>query len=165
MAKLPLLSGFGALSMGLLSLVTQVAPASADPVRIYYPTNGYRPYQGQSNYIYGSPISSPIPVNRIDRPYQGQSNYIYGSPIPSPIPVNPVTGSSVTPQSYNGYNIRQPRRYYRGDRQIDNSILVNPTLINSDVSNSVLVNPTIIDTNTPNYLRRSDRYTQPYWYY
>jgi hypothetical protein len=119
MAKLPLLSGLGALSLGLLSLVTQVAPALANPVRIYYPTNGYQPYQGQSNWIYGSPI-------------------------PAPMPVNPVTGSAVNSQYYNGYIIRQPRRYHRGDRQIDNSILVNPTLINSEVSDSVLVNPTII---------------------
>ncbi|PSB04787.1 hypothetical protein [Merismopedia glauca] len=139
MTKLPLLSGLG-VSLGLLFLVTQAAPSLANPVRVYYPINRYQPYQGYTNWIYGSPI-------------------------PAPMPVNPITGSAVNSQSYNGYIIRQPLN--RSYRRINNSILVNPTVINSQVSNSVLVNPVVVDTDSdlPVYLRRSEGYRNQYWHY
>lgn len=72
---------------------------------------------------------------------------IYGSPIPSPVPLNSVTGSpcALSPYNCRDYNIVVPA----GRGVIDNSTLINPTVINSRISDSVLVNPVII--NSPRY--------------
>jgi hypothetical protein len=142
MTKLPLLSGLGVLTLGSLLVLAHGLPTSANPIRINYPINGYQPYPGYTNWIYGSPI-------------------------PAPMPVNPVTGSSVNSQFYHGYIITQPRRFKRSDRHINNSILVSPTVINSQFSNSVLVNPTIVDTDSdiPIHIRKYDGYVHQYWHY
>lgn len=95
-------------------------------------------------------IQSPAPTTQI-----------YGSPIPSPVPVNSVTGSpcALSPYNCRDYNIVVPA----GRGVIDNSTLINPTVINSRISDSVLVNPVII--NSPRFpygtLRQPAIYNPP----
>ncbi|HEY9812387.1 MAG TPA: hypothetical protein V6D31_02450 [Candidatus Sericytochromatia bacterium] len=74
---------------------------------------------------------------------QGTSSYIYGSPIPTPMPVNPVTGlQNFGNNSYRNCNFNYPVPL---SGTIQNSVLINPTLINSQIYDSVLVNPKIIN--------------------
>jgi hypothetical protein len=101
------------------------------------------------------------------------STYIYGSPIPAPVPVNPVTGHV---QRYDRDAYGRPSRrdysnygFYRRDRgiyddrrgiyrgRIEDSVLVNPTIVDSEIEDSVLINPTIIDQNR-RYYRVHRRY-------
>jgi hypothetical protein len=146
MSGQPLLSGLGVLTVGLASLLVQAAPSLANPVI----------------YDYGNYRSYPYPSDR------GYSNFIYGSPIPAPVPVNPVTGAVVFPDSHNDSNGMEERVRQRY-RQINNSVLIRPTVIDSEVNDSVLVYPTIVETDgyPPVYLRRSApvyRYNNGYYY-
>jgi len=52
-------------------------------------------------------------------------NFIYGSPIPTPVPVNPVTGHIPT-QSYFSKPYRKQKVY---NSTFINPVLVNPTII------------------------------------
>lgn len=109
-------------------------------------------------------VSGAIPVtaNPIILRSQPQtcSSVIYGSPIPAPIPVNPVTGQpcSLSSNNYRDYNYRDyDYRDYNSTRNpvrgtIQNSTLINPTIIDATISDSVLINPTII--NLSRYNRR-----------
>ena len=80
------------------------APASAQSVIII--NNGTTPY-----------------YRRNHRPTVG--NFIYGSPIAPPIPVNPVTGHS--PKQRRFYKPYRKQRVY--NRTFINPVLVNPTII------------------------------------
>ncbi|MEQ8757842.1 MAG: hypothetical protein RID09_30590 [Coleofasciculus sp. G1-WW12-02] len=87
------------------------------------------------------------------RPIQSSrcTSVIYGSPIPSPIPMNRVTGQpcafSSEGSSYSNYRDRDYTRYQEPIRgTIRDSTLINPTIINSTISDSILVDPVIIDT-------------------
>ncbi|GAB1540267.1 hypothetical protein NUACC21_29360 [Scytonema sp. NUACC21] len=89
-------------------------------------------------------------------------NFIYGSPIPTPIPVNPVTG--LTPNhSQNLY----PQGYYsypQGRYKIIDSTIVNPVLVNPQIRNSTLVNPVIVKDGPYHYspyYRRVSPYHSP----
>ncbi|MUH01557.1 hypothetical protein F7734_58590 [Scytonema sp. UIC 10036] len=70
-------------------------------------------------------------------------NYIYGSPISTPIPVNPATGlplkhnNNVYPQGY------YPHPY--GGYKIIDSTIVNPVLVNPQIRNSTVINPMIVN--------------------
>ncbi len=88
-------------------------------------------------------IQSPLPTT-----------HIYGSPIPSPVPVVPGTSYpySISPRNSRDYNPIRTRRPVRG--VIQDSTLINPTIINSTISDSVLVDPVII--NTPRSTRRTN---------
>lgn len=104
----------------------------------------------------GLPASAnPVVVQSCGYSQPPSANFIYGSPIATPIPVNPYTGmaaNSPLNQVYSGCSIRTP------DRQpgaIQNSILVNPTLVNPNISNSVIVNPGVV-----NYPVYPDTYIQ-----
>jgi len=82
-----------------------------------------------------------IQRSRRQAPTPAIGNMIYGSPIPAPMPVNPVTGSSIRNSSrYEGY-YDYPRQR---NHTIERSTLINPTIIDSDISDSILINPTII---------------------
>ncbi|MEQ9667423.1 hypothetical protein [Coleofasciculus sp. G2-EDA-02] len=87
------------------------------------------------------------------RPIQSSrcTSVIYGSPIPSPIPMNRVTGQpcafSSEGSSDRNYRDRDYTRYQEPIRgTIRDSTLINPTIINSTISDSILVDPVIIDT-------------------
>ncbi|MEC4982624.1 MAG: hypothetical protein SAJ37_11400 [Oscillatoria sp. PMC 1068.18] len=82
----------------------------------------------------------------LQRPVQQPAvNYIYGSPIPTPVPVNPVTGvPSIFEPRYRGV-VPSPNINPINRSRIRNSTLVNPTVINSDISDSVLINPVIVN--------------------
>ncbi len=73
------------------------------------------------------------------------TTHIIGSPIPSPVPLVPGTTTpySLSPYNYSNYNtvVVTPRR-----QVIQNSTLINPTIINSRISDSVLVDPVIINS-------------------
>ncbi|BDI19162.1 hypothetical protein ANSO36C_49640 [Nostoc cf. commune SO-36] len=66
-------------------------------------------------------------------------SFIYGSPIPTPMPVDPATGLMPQRNHYPDYYYPQLRRNVR------NSTLINPTLINPAIRNSTIINPVIID--------------------
>lgn len=103
--------------------------------------------------------------------YPGVTQYIYGSPIPTPYPVNPINGRSLFPPTNslfdknptnslfptNPSNNIFPQRVYRRPhvrQYVNDSTLVNPVLVNPNIRNSTIINPTII--NNP-YLRRPYR--------
>lgn len=80
-------------------------------------------------------------------------NYIYGSPISTPIPVNPATG---LPPKYN--NNVYPQGYYPhpyGGYKIIDSTIVNPVLVNPQIRNSTVINPVIVNDRPsyPHYYR------------
>ncbi|MEO0839191.1 MAG: hypothetical protein AAF063_09850 [Cyanobacteria bacterium J06643_5] len=97
----PYFLGLGA-AIALLGALA--APASAQSVIII--NNGSTPYYGRNH-----------------RPTVG--NFIYGSPIPTPVPVNPVTGHTPT-RSYFSQPYREKRVY---NPTFINPVLVNPTII------------------------------------
>ncbi len=87
---------------------------------------------------------------------QSTSSFIYGSPIPTPMPVNPVTGlQNFGNNSYRNCNFNNsvpssllsplPYPLPPLSGTIQNSVLINPTLINSQIFDSVLVNPKIVN--------------------
>ncbi|HEY9615986.1 MAG TPA: hypothetical protein V6C64_04055 [Microcoleaceae cyanobacterium] len=128
----------------------------------------------------------PVEAQQIERHTSGVSYSItpgvgyYGAPIYS----GPVYGSvsavtigpegasfSVSTPVVTGYPVRYPGGYpvpypvgypnaYPGGygRSINNSVLVNPTIINSQIKNSTLVNPTIVSPQRPAVYRAAPYY-------
>lgn len=89
-------------------------------------------------------VVQPVYPTSVSQPQAAP--FIYGSPIPPPVPVNPVTGqipnnTSNTSNNYYSY----PDPYYSGRGRVDNSTLINPTLVNPRINDSTLVNPVIIN--------------------
>ncbi|WP_339461177.1 hypothetical protein [Nodularia spumigena] len=87
---------------------------------------------------------------RINQP-PAVGSFIYGSPISTPMPVDPRTGLIPTRRSdrdYHSYPVVKPNVN-------PNSGLINPTLINPVIQNSTLVNPVIFHNNSqqPTLLR------------
>jgi hypothetical protein len=112
-------------ALGGSLLLGMSLPASADPVVIQ--SCDYSP-PPSANFIYGSPIATPIPVN----PYTGMAA---DSPLNRPY----VTRCNVT-------TVSPPPRNRR------NSVLVNPTIVNPVIVNPGVVNyPVYPDT----YIQRS----------
>lgn len=123
----PYFLGFG-VAIGLIGAVA--APASAQSVVII---NGSTPYYGSNqnptvgNFIYGSPIPTPVPVNPamghiptqsyFSQPYTQRK--VYNSTFINPVLVNPVILKS--PRNQKRY--RNLRR--RGYRQPASRILIN----------------------------------------
>ncbi|BAY85691.1 hypothetical protein NIES267_51920 [Calothrix parasitica NIES-267] len=99
----PYFLGLGA-AVALLGALA--APASAQSIIII--NNGSTPYYGRNH-----------------RPTVG--NFIYGSPIATPIPVNPVTGHTPTQSRFSRPHRRRRRRVYNST--FINPVLVNPTII------------------------------------
>ncbi|MGB3637617.1 MAG: hypothetical protein WBA39_08580 [Rivularia sp. (in: cyanobacteria)] len=97
----PYFLGFGAAAL----IGAVAAPASAQSIIII---NGNTPYHGRSH--------SPT-----------VGNFIYGSPIPTPVPVNPTTGHIPTQSSFS--KPRRSRTIYNST--FINPVLVNPTIIKS----------------------------------
>jgi hypothetical protein len=64
------------------------------------------------------------------------NNFIYGSPIPTPIPVDPTTG--LTPSRSSGYYYPPYRQNVRNSTFL-NPVLVNPTIQNSTLINPTIV--------------------------
>lgn len=75
--------------------------------------------------------------------------FIYGSPIPTPMPVNPATGTLPSNRSYD-YYYSNPGYSYPVRNRINNSTLINPTLVNPRINDSTLINPVIVNE-TPVY--------------
>jgi hypothetical protein len=95
----PYFAGFAAAAL----IGAVAAPASAQSIIII--NNGNTPYHGRHNPTVG--------------------NFIYGSPIATPVPVNPATGHIPT-QSYFS-KPRRSRTIYNST--FINPVLVNPTII------------------------------------
>jgi hypothetical protein len=123
------------------------------PIIYSVPVNSITDLSGRHSFTYQIPSYFPSGIRVIStpnvNPYPYGSSIIYGSPIPSPVRVNPVTGVSVYsyPSGYyrsgypSGYGV-YPHGYRRSN--VNNSILVNPTIINGQIRNSTLINPRII---------------------
>jgi hypothetical protein len=70
--------------------------------------------------------------------------FVYGSPIPTPMPVNPSTGlmpSNTTTNYYYSY----PANSYPLRSRVEDSTLINPTLINPRIKDSTIINPVIVN--------------------
>ena len=94
-----------------------------NPIRVNHPRRGsYSTYYGNSIRVNQSPTVG---------------NFIYGSPIPTPIPVNPSTGliPSQTNYYYSHPRVRQNVR----NSNLVNPVLVNPTIRNSTLINPTIV--------------------------
>ncbi|MGB3652464.1 MAG: hypothetical protein WBA41_14775 [Rivularia sp. (in: cyanobacteria)] len=91
------------LSLGIAAVLVGAvtAPASAQSVIII---NGNTPYYGGNQ-----------------NPTVG--NFIYGSPIPTPVPVNPATGHTPTPRYFS-----QPYPSRKYNSILVNPVLVNPRI-------------------------------------
>ncbi|MEM6753004.1 MAG: hypothetical protein AAF630_08560, partial [Cyanobacteria bacterium P01_C01_bin.38] len=77
---------------------------------------------------------SVIIINNSTPHYRGNhkptvGNFIYGSPIPTPIPVNPVTGH--TPRQSYFSKPRRSRTIY--NPTLVNPVLVQPTIVNPTI--------------------------------
>ena len=97
---------FLGLGTAVAVLFAVAAPASAQSVIII--NNGGNPYYGRNH----------------NRPTVG--NFIYGSPIATPVPVNPVTGHTPTQSRFSRPHRRRRRVY---NSTFINPVLVNPTII------------------------------------
>lgn len=128
------------LTLGIALLSVTAAPASAQSVLERGMTSSPNlPY----NYS-GGVVVQPVYPNPVSQPQAAP--FVYGSPIPAPVPVNPATGqipSNTTNTSNNYYSYPDP--YYSGRGRVDNSTLINPTLVNPRINDSTLVNPVIIN--------------------
>jgi hypothetical protein len=71
-------------------------------------------------------INNSTPYYR-SNPNPTVGNFIYGSPIPTPVPVNPVTGHIPTQSDFS--KPRRSRTIYNST--FVNPVLVNPTIIKS----------------------------------
>lgn len=121
------------LVLGVIATLSNVTPAKAQSSTIIYQrTTTYDSYQPPTvtNFIYGSPIPTPVPVN----PYTGA---IINSNIDS-------SSSSLYPQ-VRVYRQNRVYRHPRVHQHINNSTLVNPVLVNPRIRNSTIIHPTIIN--------------------
>ncbi len=75
------------------------------------------------------------------------TNFIYGSPIATPVPVNPITGHIIDNSNYSYPQVRTYRQHTqpRVRQHYTNSTFVNPVLVNPRIHNSTIVNPTIVN--------------------
>ncbi len=133
-------------SATLTGTLTMASPASAQSSTIIYQRtttydNYHEPtviYQHRRNY---------------DRkPYV--TNFIYGSPISTPVQVNPYTGQVIQGSDnfhHNSYSQRRVIVQPRMRRYIRNSTLVNPILINPNIRKSTIINPRILNPYHHNY--------------
>jgi hypothetical protein len=113
------------LALGITAAVGLASPASAQTSTIIY----------QRSTTYDN-YSQPT-----------VTNFIYGSPIATPIPVNPITGQIIDGSNYSIPQVRTYRRhsYPRVRQNFRNSTFVNPVLVNPRIHNSTIINPTIVN--------------------
>ncbi|MGI8503754.1 MAG: hypothetical protein ACR2LR_21875 [Hassallia sp.] len=120
------------LGSALALMSATIAPAAAEQV-IVIDGGGIsigvnQPRVRGSSIYYGNPI-------RVNQP-PTVGNFIYGSPIPTPIPVDPTTG--LTPSGSSGYYYPPYRQNVRNSTFV-NPVLVNPTIRESTLINPVIV--------------------------
>ena len=127
------------LGMALLSILTETASAQAVLDRGM--TSSLT-----STYKYSGVVAQLAYPSYVNQPTEA-APYIYGSPISPPMPVNPSTGlmPSNTSNSSNNDRNSYPVPYYSGRGRVNNSTLINPTLVNPRINDSTLINPTIIN--------------------
>lgn len=136
-----------AIVLSLGGLAIAITPASAQSVL----ERGMSSQPTPNNYSgvvvqpgYATPVSQPEPAP-----------YIYGSPIAPPMPVNPYTGQIPRNSSNNNHYYSNQNPDYSGRGRVNNSTLINPTLVNPRINDSTLINPTIInDSGYPVLIRR-----------
>jgi hypothetical protein len=127
-------------SATLTATLTITSPASAQSSTIIYQrTTTYDNYH--NNY------HEPRVIYQHRRNYDRKphtTNFIYGSPISTPVPVNPYTGQ-VIQRNGNFYHHSYPQRRVivqpRVRRYIKDATLVNPILVNPNIHNSTIINP------------------------
>jgi hypothetical protein len=120
------------LGSALALMSATIAPAAAEQV-IVIDGGGIsigvnQPRVPGSSIYYGNSIGVNQPPN--------VGNFIYGSPIPTPIPVNPTTG--LTPSRSHGYYYPPYRQHLRNSTFV-NPVLVNPRIRESTLINPVIV--------------------------
>ncbi|MBD2741133.1 hypothetical protein [Coleofasciculus sp. FACHB-1120] len=147
------------LTLGITVLTGAISPAKAQLIiQQGVPTYGFPqhgvPQQSSGSFVYGSPIPSPIPINpTTGMSDRGSSNYYRVNP--NSYPSYPDYSQGYPDGYYQGY----PDSYYRGypnsypsypsypvgsNRRVNNSTLINPTLINPQIRDSILINPVIV---------------------
>ncbi|MBD1899069.1 hypothetical protein NDI44_07680 [Trichocoleus sp. DQ-A3] len=164
-----LATGLAPLTLGITVLTGAISPAKAQLIiQQGVPTYGFPqhgvPQQSSGSFVYGSPIPSPIPINpttgmsdrgssnyyRVNpNPYSNYPDYYQGYPNSYPSYPDYYQGYPNSYPSYPGYPVGSHRR-------VNNSTLINPTLINPQIRDSILINPVIVN---PRGNRR--RFNQP----
>lgn len=150
-----LATGLAPLTLGITVLTGAISPAKAQLIiQQGVPTYGFPqhgvPQPSSGSFVYGSPIPSPIPINpTTGMSDRGSSNYYRVNPNPYPSYPDYYQGYPNSYPSYPGYPVGSHRR-------VNNSTLINPTLINPQIRDSILINPVIVN---PRGNRR--RFNQP----
>ena len=124
------------LGVALLSVIT--GPDSAQAVLDPGMTSSLT-----STDKYSGVVAQLVYPSSVNQPTEA-APYVYGSPIPTPMPVNPSTGLMPSNTSNNDRN-SYPEPHYSGRGRVNNSTLINPTLVNPRINDSTLINPTIIN--------------------
>ncbi|MFE1747619.1 hypothetical protein [Coleofasciculus sp. H7-2] len=140
------------LTLGVTVLTGAISPAKAQLIiQQGVPTYGV-PQQSVGSFIYGSPIPSPIPINpTTGMSDRGSSNYYRLNPNPYPSYPDYYQGYPNSYPSYPDYYQGYPNSYpsypsypIGSNRRVNNSTLINPTLINPQIRDSILINPVIV---------------------
>jgi hypothetical protein len=114
------------LALGITTALGLTSPASAQTSTIIY--------QGTTTTTYDNYRQPTV------------TNFIYGSPIPTPVPVNPITGQIIDSSNYSIPLRRYRQHSYPPVRQnFTNSTFVNPVLVNPRIHNSTIINPIIVN--------------------
>ncbi|WP_414548252.1 hypothetical protein [Anabaena sp. CCY 0017] len=133
------------LGIGIICSVISatITPAAAQRI-IINQTVRINQQPAVGSFIYGSPISTPMPVNPATGLMPRHSDRDYHS-YPVVRPVNPRRRliPRHSDRDYHSYPVVRPRSN-RGS----NSGLINPTLINPVIPNSTFVNPVIFNHNS-----------------
>jgi hypothetical protein len=141
------------LALGVSATLTITSPASAQSSTIIYQrTTTYDNYHDnyhEPTVIYQRSYDnrSLMPSEYRDRkPYP--TNFIYGSPISTPVQVNPYTGQVIQDSDNFHHKYNSQRRVIvqpRMRRYIKGTTLVNPILVNPNIRNSTIINPRILN--------------------
>ncbi len=140
-------------SATLTATLTIASPASAQSSTIIYQrTTTYDNYHDNYHeptviYQHTRSYNQRSLTPRIYRkPYP--TNFIYGSPISTPVPVNPYTGQVIQGSDnfhHNSYSQRRVIVQPRMRRYIKDTTFINPTLVNPNIRNSTIINPRILN--------------------
>ncbi|PAX60601.1 hypothetical protein [Brunnivagina elsteri] len=129
-------------SATLTATLTMTSPASAQSSTIIYQrTTTYDNYH-EPSVIYQHTQTS----ERDFQPYV--TNFIYGSPISTPFPVNPYNGQIIQGNDnfyHNSYSQRRVIIQPRVRRYIKDTTLINPIFFNPNIRNSTIINPRILN--------------------
>jgi hypothetical protein len=134
--------------MGAIAAGIAAFPAQAVPVVVqYYPGYGQtqqtvQPASVPSSTVRGATVSAPDWAGASGGGYWGTPDSSYSS-------------SGYFPNYGAGYGVIERSTSPYPENSINNSVLINPTVINSPIYNSTLVNPTIVSSPSDHHWART----------